>query len=42
MGLVVAAALPALGDPTNPRLEQLVRVTAERSVAALSDVGVQI
>ncbi|MGI9625049.1 MAG: aminoglycoside phosphotransferase family protein [Acidimicrobiales bacterium] len=38
-GLVVATALTLLGDPSQPRREQLIRTVATRSVAALQDHG---
>lgn len=42
MGLVVAAALPVIGDPSEPRVAQLARMTAERTVIALDDHGIAI
>lgn len=42
MGLVVAAALPALGDASNPHLKPLAVTIAERTIAALADHNVEI
>ena len=38
-GIVIACALPLLGNPDDPRLGKLVEVTAERTISAMSDTG---
>ncbi len=38
-GIVIACALPLLGNPDDPRLGKLVEVTAERTISAMSDAG---
>mgnify|MGYP003321870719 FL=1 len=38
-GIVIACALPLLGNPDDPRLGQLVETTAERTISAMSDAG---
>jgi len=38
-GIVIACALPLLGNPDDPRLRQLVETTAERTISAMSDAG---
>ena len=38
-GIVIACALPLLGNPDEPRLGKLVQVTAERTINAMSDAG---
>jgi len=38
-GIVIACALPLLGNPEDPRLAKLVETTAERTISAMSDAG---
>ena len=38
-GIVIACALPLLGNPDDPRLAKLVETTAERTISAMSDAG---
>jgi len=38
-GIVIACALPLLGNPDDPRLGKLVETTAERTISAMSDAG---
>ncbi len=38
-GIVIACALPLLGNPDDPRLGKLVEITAERTISAMSDAG---
>jgi len=38
-GIVIACALPLLGNSDDPRLGKLVEVTAERTISAMSDAG---
>jgi thiamine kinase-like enzyme len=38
-GIVIACALPLLGNSDDPRLGKLVEITAERTISAMSDAG---
>ena len=38
-GIVIACALPLLGNPDDPRLGKLVETTAERTINAMLDAG---
>lgn len=39
-GIVIACALPLLGNSDDPRLGKLVEITAERTISAMSDAGI--